>query len=880
MGRAWPRLKRAERNCRLRSGTGGSPGLKTGHSQFDSLNAFIKKRRRVIVAVWVLALVVSAPLISSFFSSISFNVASGGSLSVPNSESEKAQTILSAQFPSTNTSTGPLIIVFQGQDVYSNGVKSDILSLNRTLGSDPKLANFTGVLSLYSEEAGLLDSTVPTYVGQIAQMAGQQPGSENTTAAWDTAAGIFVNTTSSLFASSPLFTINASTLYNLLSGLNAGSTTSQVRASVANLLSADSLADYPYKLSTSITKNFVSSDNKTMIFQIGFSSPPDSSLVTETRAAVHSSSLATLGTVYVTGSPALAVDFANTAQPALSDSILPGLIIALLVAGLLFLSPVAALVPLLVGGFAIGISLGSVYGLVVEVQHSQINFAVPFLMILTMLGLSVDYSVLQLRRTKEERTNGKSLEDSVAISVRWAGQAILTAGLTVIAAYVVLSVTRVPFFGDVGTAIAIGVTVLLAASLTLLPALELMMGERLFWPKRGARALTRTPTFRGRLDRLAEKTMHRKVAISVVFILLAAGSLYLAYETPTGIDITKLIPNFESNQGLTAITNNLGGSVVAPTLVVVTFPSPIVYGQDQFNQTLLKQVDTISSANSSSVGVASVSSPTRPYGAPFNYSALGALPPPVSEQYLVGMLSQIGKDNRTALITVGLSESAESSKAVTDLTRIEAAVGGIPLPAGSTVYFGGSTQSTVDSLNLINGVLPLVVLILSLGVFFILFAQLRSVFTPLRLIFTILCSVAFALALLSVAFYYLLQTPVVSLAPLFVVVTMLGVGIDYDIFLVTRIREEAMSGKSDNDAIRTALSKIWVTLFGLGLILSSVFASLVASGIGLLQEIGVSVASAIMVDVGLVILFFVPSLMAIAQKYNWWPTDLRRVEEP
>jgi RND superfamily putative drug exporter len=853
--------------------------MKTGHSQFDPLNAFIRKRRRLIVAVWVLALVVSAPLISSFFSSISFNVASAGSFNVPNSESEKAQTILNAQFPSTNTSTGPLIIVFQNQDVYSNGVKADLLSLNRTLGSDPKLANFTGILSIYSEEESLLDSTVPTYVSQISQIVGEQAGPANGPAVWDAAAAAFVNTTSSMFASSPLFSINGSSLYDLLSGLNASSTPGQVRAYVANLLSADSFADYPYKLSASITKNFVSSDNKTMIFQIGFSSPPSSNLVTETRAAVHGSSLAALGTVYVTGAPALLVDFANTAQPALSDSILPGLVIALLVAGLLFLSPVAALVPLLVGGFAIGISLGTVYGLVVEVQRGQINFAVPFLMILTMLGLSVDYSVLQLRRTKEERTNGKSLEDSVAISVRWAGQAILTAGLTVIAAYIVLAVTRVPFFGDVGTAIAIGVTVLLAASLTLLPALELMLGERLFWPKRGARSRTKDTAIRGRLDRLAEKTMQRRVAISVVFILLAAGSLYLAYETPSGFDITKLIPNFESNQGLAAITNNLGGSVVSPTLVVVTFPSPIVYGQDQFNQTLLKQIDAISSTISGSAGIASVSSPTRPYGAPFNYSALGALPPPISAQYLVGMLSQIGTDNRTALITVGLSESAQSSKAVSDLTSIEAAVRGITLSAGSTIYFGGSTQSTVDTLNLINGVLPLVVLILSLGVFFILFAQLRSVFTPIRLIFTILCSVAFALALLSVAFYYLLQTPVVSLAPLFVVVTMLGVGIDYDIFLVTRIREEAMGGKSDSDAIKTALTKIWVTLFGLGLILSSVFASLVASGIGLLQEIGVSVASAIMVDVGLVILFFVPSLMAIAQKYNWWPTDLRRVEK-
>jgi len=85
-----------------------------------------------------------------------------------------------------------------------------------------------------------------------------------------------------------------------------------------------------------------------------------------------------------------------------------------------------------------------------------------------------------------------------------------------------------------------------------------------------------------------------------------------------------------------------------------------------------------------------------------------------------------------------------------------------------------------------------------------------------------------------------------------------------------------MGGLSDLDAIKTAMNKTWVTLLGLGLILSSVFGALIISGIGLLQEIGLSAASAIMIDVGVVIFLFVPSLMAIAQKYNWWPGKVRQ----
>jgi len=848
--------------------------MNRSHSFFDPLNALIRKHHRAIVVVWVLILLVSAPLVSSFFSSVSFNV-SGSNLSVPNSESDKAQAVLNSQFPSMNFSGESIIVVLENQDAYAKDVRVGLLSLNSTLATDSKLSGFTGITSIYSVEENLLDSTIPTYVRQVAQIVDQLPGSGNGTFAWDMASLELAGGVSGTFASSPLFAVNATSLYTLLSELNATSTPGQIRASIAQLLSTQNFEDFPYRLSSALTQDFVSRDGRTMIFDLGFSSTPSNAQIVQARAQVHNSSLASAGKLYVTGDAVIAEDFQAAGGPALGSSIVPGIAVSLLVAGLLFLSPVAALIPLLIGGMAIGISLGSIYGLTVYVEGGQINFAVPFLMILTILGLAVDYSVLQLRRTREELSREKPLEESVAVSVRWAGQAVLTAGLTVVVAYIVLAVTGVPFFGAVGTAIALGVAILLAASLTLLPSIELLIGKKLFWPRHDQLAGDRPSVVRKRLDRVPDKVLRHKVAISVVIGLLAVGAFYVAYETPSGIDFTRLIPNFESNQGITAITNQLGGSVVSPTLVIVTFPSPIIYGGDRFNQTLLNEIESVTSTISGSTGVDSVSSPTRPYGSPFNFTDLANLTLPVRAQYLSGMASLIGEDNKTALITVGFSQSAESSAAMSELGKIESSVDAIPLPKGTSVYFGGDTQSIVDSVDLVNGVLPSVVLILAVGVFLILFVQLRSVFTPLRLIYTLLCSIAFALATLSILFYYLLQTPIVIFAPLFVVVTMLGVGVDYDIFLVTRIREEAMGGMSDLDAIKTAMRKTWVTLLGLGLILSSVFGALIVSGIGLFQEIGLSAASAIMVDVGVVIFLFVPSLMAIAEKYNWWPGRVR-----
>jgi RND superfamily putative drug exporter len=192
------------------------------------------------------------------------------------------------------------------------------------------------------------------------------------------------------------------------------------------------------------------------------------------------------------------------------------------------------------------------------------------------------------------------------------------------------------------------------------------------------------------------------------------------------------------------------------------------------------------------------------------------------------------------------------------------------------VYYGGTVQSLRDSELFLADVFPQVIVMLVIAVYVLLFIQLRSAFTPLRLIYTILVSVTVALAVTYLFFHSLLTLPILNFVPLFVVVTMLGVGIDYDIFLVTRIREEVLGGKSDNEAIKSAVVKVGMTVLGLGLILASVFLSLLFTGIPILQEVGSAVATAVLFDTFVVILFAVPALMGLAQRLNWWPTKPKR----
>jgi RND superfamily putative drug exporter len=740
---------------------------------------------------------------------------------------------------------------------------------NLTLGSYAIALLQQSYRNLTSTDAGFS-------VSDLMQSAYQLGRSPNNTHTWNLACDFVSNATQSTFKDSPLFTIKSIPLRTLLSDLSPNTTVGDVNHAINNLISTQPYTNYPYLASKALTGHFVNSQNDTMLIIFSFSSSTDQNTIAKVESDVQNSGLHNFGTVFVTGGSVLSKDVEKAFLPALEITVGPGIGISLLIVGLLFLAPVAALIPILLGGISVSVALASIYVAIVKIGHGNLTFLTPTLTILLMLGLAVDYSVLQLRRTREERQKGKSIEESVGTSIKWAGQAVLTAGVTVIVAYIVMAVANVPIFSDVGTSIALGVSILLAASLTLLPALEIALGDKIFWPGLNKIKKAKSDPNKNILKRLGHTTLKRKVPIVIIISLVALSAFAVMYNTPTGEDFLKLIPNFQSNQGLTAIANSFGSGTLEPTSIVITTPTQIRYGNNQFNQTLLNQIEQITAAAANSKGVASVSGPTRPFENSFNYSSLENMSETLSTQYKSQIFTTIGKDNKTTVITVNLSDAAFTPNAMNSLHNLEKNINKLALITGVTVHYGGATQSTSDSQAFMANLIPEVVAILSVAVYVILFVQLRSAFTPIRLIITILCSVVFSLAFISFIFYNALNLPILDFVPLFVVVTMLGVGIDYDIFFLTRIREEVLNGKTDNEAIVTAIDKVWVTILGLGLVLATVFGSLLITNIALLQEISLAVAAAILIDVTVVILFFVPSLMGLAQKLNWWPYKLSR----
>jgi RND superfamily putative drug exporter len=703
----------------------------------------------------------------------------------------------------------------------------------------------------------------------------------NSTQKWNLACALTSNATQSAFNESPLFKVNSASLASLLTSLSPNATISDINRAIDTEIATQPYTNYPFAPTSALTGNFINSQNNTMMIVFSFSSNLDDKTIAYVKSAVQNSGLQNYGTVYVTGGPVLTSDVAKAFVPALEVTVGPGVAISLLIVGLLFLAPMAALIPVLLGGISISVALASIYEGFVKIGHGNLTFLTPTLTILLMLGLAVDYSVLQLRRTREERLKGKSLEESVGISIKWAGQAVLTAGITVIVAYIVMAVANVPIFSDVGTAIALGVAILLTASLTLLPALEIALGDRIFWPGLNKKRNENSDPNKNALRRLGHSTLKRKVPVVVIISIVALSAFIVMYSTPTSEEFLKLIPNFPSNQGFTALANDFGSGTLSPTSIIITTPTPITYGDNQFNQTLLNQIEAVTAVAAGSKGVSTVTGTTRPYGSSFEYALIEKMSLPIQQQYESQMFSTIGKDNKTAVITVNLVDSGWSSAAINSLKGIEKNISSkLSLAEGVKVYYGGETQATTDSQAFMANLIPEVVAILAAAVYVILFFQLKSAFTPVRLIVTILCSVVCSLAIISFVFYYALNLPILDFAPLFVVVTMLGVGIDYDIFFITRIREEVLNGKTDDEAIVTAIDKVWVTILGLGLVLATVFLSLLVTNIAVLEEIALAVAAAIVIDVTVVILFFVPSLMGLAQSFNWWPYRLSRNKKP
>jgi RND superfamily putative drug exporter len=648
-----------------------------------------------------------------------------------------------------------------------------------------------------------------------------------------------------------------------------------------HVVTNSSVRDYPLPILDAIITSFVNSpQNTTMLISISYESSDakfGQKAVPQVREVVKAIVAGAPGMhYYVTGGDAISLDLETSTMEDISRIDPVTILLVLILIGLFFRSFVASSIPPMVIGVALGMSLAAVFFIGTYIM--SVHYSVLALLLTSMMGAGCDYCIFILSRYREERRRGLNKEEAVRTAVTWAGESIATSGATVMIGFGVLSLGRFSMLQSMGISLALGIGVALLAALTLLPSVVMLIGDRVFWPAKMIPGLVKQgETY---FTRAAKKSIKHAKLIVVLTLLISIPTTYLAFTLETSYDFIGSMPDTESKQGLSAMSEGFGAGRITPTQVALNMSVP-VYANGNFSIEALNSIENISSELAGLTNVKVLTSPTRPLGQLITYANLSSYPANQQLEYKGLMLQMLGANNTRAvlisIIFVGEPFAKVSIDSIQQIRAIchqfneqDAVVTG--------AFVAGGTASMYDISNLVQGDFNYMEIVVIIGIYIVLMIVLGSIISPLRSILTILLSISWTLATTIVLFQYVLNVSVLWMIPMVLLVMCLGLGMDYDIFITTRIREEAQKGRETNDAIVHAMRNTGGVITACGVIMAGAFGTLLLSQGSLLREFGFALMFAILLDATIVRIYLVPAIVSLLGKWNWWaPGRLQRV---
>lgn len=645
-----------------------------------------------------------------------------------------------------------------------------------------------------------------------------------------------------------------------------------------------SVKEFPMPVPGALIGSMVNTpENDTTMIALSYDSTSAASDSVElVRNIAHSISSEYVGlTPYVTGGDAIAndIDYAFDQDMERIDPV--ALVLILVIIGIFFRSVVASSIPPLSIGIAIGIAMALVY--FIGSYLMSIHYSVLAIMITAMLGAGCDYCIFILSRYREERINGLSKEESVRTAVEWAGEAVTTSGMTVMIGFGVLALGRFSLLQSMGMSLALGILVALLVALTLLPSIIYLIGDRLFWPSKPKlqRKVDEPLTDKkmGYFGRSARFAVKNAKVIVLAALLISVPTTYLVLTLETSYDFIAGMPDTESKEGLEVLGEGFGQGRIEPTFMAINFTSPVLV-DDRFDMNSLDVVENVSIDLASLPHVQEVISPTRPLGEPINYHNLSEYSPLVAAEYMVIMEGMVGENRTAVLVQVILKTEPFAKESIDLVTKIREVGHNATVEYASVqgAYTTGSTAVMFDISQMVQEDFGQMRVVVILGIYIVLMVVLGSVLIPLRLILTILLSISWTIAITMLVFIHFAGTPILWMMPMVLFVVTMGLGMDYDILLTTRIREEVSKGRSDREAIVEAVERTGKIITICGLIMAGAFATMMLSSTALLQQFGFALAFAILLDAIIVRIYLVPAIMVLLEGYNWWaPGRLQRV---
>ena len=556
-----------------------------------------------------------------------------------------------------------------------------------------------------------------------------------------------------------------------------------------------------------------------------------------------------LSEAMVTGPPAINSDV----SPVLDQDLRRGQLIAITLA-LLFLLLVlglswAVLIPFIFAAATISLSISLIY---LIAQHYLMVLYLPNIVELIGLGLAIDYSLLILYRFRRELNANEDAEVSSAIerTMQSAGRTVMTSSLTVAFGLATLLLLPIPCMRSLGIAGLIVPFASLLAALTLQPALLSYFGKHLAAPVKFAGLLAKKNLQNNAWAKIAGfsiKWPKRVFAISFASLLLLGSGAFWLQLTPSAI--TALPQNLESAKALSLVTSSAGPGVITPAVIMVDFGKP---------------------------GLATSASTTAAR------KALTAKLSKDPEIFIVAtdvtptFVDATGQFMRIFVIGRHSLGAPETSDLV---DRIRANyLKNNDFPAGTKFYLGGPPAQGADLVDRITTYFPWLLGLGLLLTYLLLMRAFRSIWLPLKAIALGLISVSVAISAIVLVFRYSVGSSLVGTyqidqvevwALVFLLVVLFGISMDYEVFIVSRMREAIDRGATNEEAIVEGMANTGGVVTAAALIFVAAVSGLVGGHFLGLQQIGVGLAVGVFIDATLIRGFLLPSAMVLLGKYNW-----------
>lgn len=553
--------------------------------------------------------------------------------------------------------------------------------------------------------------------------------------------------------------------------------------------------------------------------------------------------------VLTVGDISLDETFNTIAERDLQTAELFGLPMALLILVVVFGALVAAGLPVALALISIGVSVGltAVVGQVFELSFFVVNM-------ITMIGLAVgiDYALFVVERYREERRHGVEKARAIELAGATASKAVLFSGITVVLALTGMFLIPTTIFRSLGTGAILAVLVAVTATLTLIPAMLSLLGDRIDWPRRRrydattaaqAGTLDHEAIHRGFWGRVTRVVMGRPVIAATLAVLLLGAMAIPYFGIERGTAGASTLPPSEVKDAFTILNRDFSAGRLAP----VTFA---IDGEQ--------------------------SSPELQAGIDRLVAALNADPSVEAGSAVVAW----NATGDTAKLTANLAMDPGDEAAYTEIARLRsdvvpAAFAGVP----GEVYVTGETAFNADFFTIVDDWTPIVFAFVLALSFVLLLLVFRSVVIPAKAIVLNLLSVGAAYGMMVLVFQNgvgaellgFQQTPTIEAwVPIFLFCVLFGLSMDYHVFLLSRIKERYDQTGRNDEAVAYGLQATGRIITGAALIMVVVFTGFAMGDLVMFQQMGFGLAVAVALDATVVRSVLVPAGMAILGKWNWY----------